>query len=167
MRLTQVVVVLVAALIGLTARPAAFALEVEFVADPEVHRPAAEEYREIWREDGARILEALRDATGVRLREKHIRIIVYEGISRSGRAGRPMYLRASYPASTKRATLVHELAHRYLVRLDSETIYSDIHFPLSLLLFQVWSDLWGEDFARTQASVESSRAQRYTVSRKP
>ena len=43
-----------------------------------------------------------------------IRAIVYEGISNSGYKRIPMRMRASYPPDTKRATLVHELAHRLI-----------------------------------------------------
>ncbi len=161
MRLVRLALVVVGVLIGLVYGPAAFALEIEFIADDEGHRAAAVEYREIWRDDGARILEALDQATGVTLGEERIRVIVREAISRSGVAGQPMSLRASYPEPTKRATLVHELAHRYLLQLDSDTQYTDIHFPLSLLLYEVWTELWGEGFARIQAEVESRRSQRY------
>jgi len=161
MRRIREAVIVVGFLIGMGVAPEAFALEIEFIGDDDGGRAAAAEYREIWREDGARILEALDRATGVRLGKERIRIIVREGISRSGVAGQPMYLRASYPLHTKRATLVHELAHRYLLKLGSDTQYGDIHFPLSILLYKVWSGLWGEGFAQSQAKVESRRASRY------
>lgn len=139
----------------------AFALDLEFVAASADYRTAADEYREIWSEDGDRIVRGLNEETGLTLGESRIRVIVHEGISRSGLGDRPMRLRASYPTETKRATLVHELGHRYLVVLDSDTRYSDVHYPLSLLLHRVWSDLWGEAFAQEQAQVETERSSRY------
>lgn len=150
------------ALISVAGQPSEV-LELEFIAASERGEAAAAEYRQIWCEDGARIVEALSEATGVTLGEKRIRVVVREAVSRSGVSGQPMVLRSSYPESTKRATLVHELAHRFLSQLDSDTKYTDVHFPLSLLLYEVWSELWGEDFARAQAEVESRRSQRYRL----
>ena len=160
MRLICVTAGIVGALIG-AAGQSACAFELEFVAESGAHRAAAAQYQKIWQEDGARIVDELSRATGVGLDDKRIRVMVREAIGRSGVSGQPMILRASYPKPTRRATLVHELAHRYLIQLESDTEYSDVHFPLSLLLYEVWSNLWSEEFARTQAEVGSARSKRY------
>jgi hypothetical protein len=86
---------------------------VNFTASAEGFRAATEEYREIWANEGSRIVAAMERATRAPLRAGAVRGEVYQGTSYSGeRGGRPMLLRASYPTETKRGTLVHELAHR-------------------------------------------------------
>ena len=65
-----------------------------------------------------------------------------------------MQLRASYPAATKRATLVHELGHR----LASDVrVPFDHHEAIFLFVYDVWVDLWGQAFADEQVVVESAR----------
>jgi hypothetical protein len=66
-----------------------------------------------------------------------------------------MRLRASYPPATKRATLVHELAHR----LISELVPQDFedHPIIFLFVYDVWIELWGKPFADEQVAVESRR----------
>ena len=65
-----------------------------------------------------------------------------------------MLLRASYPAATKRATLVHELAHRLA---NDVRVPFDHHEAIFLFVYDVWVDLWGQAFADEQVTVESRR----------
>jgi hypothetical protein len=123
---------------------------------------AANEYSRIWSVDGKRIERALEHATGATLGKQQIRVVVYEAISYSGSASEPMVLRASYPEPVKRAALVHELTHRYLDLLSLEgSCFADIHEVVDLVLIQVWSDLWGREFAENQTAVEMSLSARY------
>lgn len=140
---------------------AANALEMQFVPVESAHQGAVIEYDEIWRQYGSSIVGALEEATGVVLSEEEIEARVWESVSKSGRQGEPMYLRASYPEPTKKATLVHELGHRYLHELNAPNPYEDIHYPLSLLLYRIWADIWGSDFADSQVEVEKARSKRY------
>src|ERR1700741_3485835 len=88
-------------------------LLVNFTASADTFRDATDEYRAIWASEGARIVAAMERPTGLGFEPGPIEVSIYEGVSFSGsRNGRPMQLRASYPEPTKRATLVHELAHR-------------------------------------------------------
>ena len=88
-----------------------------------------------------------------------IRAIVYEGISNSGYRDRPMRMRASYPPDTKRATLVHELAHRLISDLVPQHV--EEHPIIFLFVYDVWVKLWGQEFADEQVAVESERRGRY------
>jgi hypothetical protein len=66
----------------------------------------------------------------------------------------PMQLRASYPANTKKATLVHELGHRLITDLVGDV---EQHPTLFLFLYDTWVDLWGKEFADAEVIVESGR----------
>src|SRR5262249_53487071 len=81
-----------------TARP----LQVNFTASADSFRPATEEYRAIWKEEGPRIVATMEKLTGLQFEPGPIEVSVYEGTSFSGDpGGRPMLLRASYPSATK------------------------------------------------------------------
>ena len=125
--------------------------------EPESPRFAAatQEYQEIWRTDGERISAALEKATGLKMEAGPIRSIVYEGISNSGYKRIPMKMRASYPPDTKRATLVHELAHRLISDFTSKD--GEDHPIIFLFVYDVWVELWGKQFADEQVAVEGQR----------
>lgn len=129
---------------------------IEFVASDPSYDTAAAEYRQIWAEDGDRVVETMERYTGLPFEPGPIHTIVYEGISFSGyKDERPMRMRASYPEDTKRATLVHELSHRIMV--DIVPADFEDHPYIFLFLYDVWVELWGEAFADAQVAVESRR----------
>jgi hypothetical protein len=61
----------------------------------------------------------------------------------------------SYPANTRKATLVHELGHRLIATVGREDV--EDHPILFLFLYDVWIDLWGNEFADVEVQVESRR----------
>ena len=128
---------------------------VIFQAESDEFEAAAEEYREIWAEDGERIVAALENATGLPFEEQPVITIVYEGVSFSGYKKIPMRMRASYPTDTKRGTLVHELSHRLIADRVSKDF--EDHPVIFLFLYDVWVELWGQEFADGQVAVESRR----------
>ncbi len=132
---------------------------IDFEPESRRFESATEQYREIWRTEGERISAALEKATGLHMEPGPIRAIVFEGISNSGYKRYPMYMRASYPPDTKRATLVHELSHR----LISDRVSKDFedHPVIFLFVYDVWVALWGQDFADAQVAVESDRTGHY------
>jgi hypothetical protein len=130
-------------------------VELEVQADSAPLEAAAAEYRAIWAREGARILTAMELISGLRFRETSIPVQVVIGPSSSGYGTRPMRLRGSYPEPTKRATLIHELGHR--LQNDLFTREEDDHPALFLWLYDVWTTLYGAEFAREQLEVESAR----------
>lgn len=128
---------------------------IEFEPESRKFAAAAQEYRDIWREEGERISEALEQGTGLTMEAGPIRAIVYEGISNSGYKRIPMRMRASYPPDTKRATLVHELSHRLISGYVSKD--GEDHPIIFLFLYDVWVKLWGKEFADAQVAVEGKR----------
>lgn len=140
-------------------------VELRFVPSAPEFEAAAGEYRTIWEKDGPRIIEALGRYSGVDIPDARIRVIVFEGVSNSGRRGGTLRLRASYSESVKRATIVHELLHRYLDEVDGLAgCYPEVHDVMAVILFELWSELWGREFAMEQARVESARSRRYADS---
>ncbi|HEY1306475.1 MAG TPA: hypothetical protein VGF24_23135 [Vicinamibacterales bacterium] len=130
-------------------------LQVNFTASADSFRPATEEYRAIWKEEGSRIVATMEKLTGLRFEPGPIEVSVYEGTSFSGDpGGRPMLLRASYPVATKRATLVHELGHRLA---NDVVVPFDHHEVIFLFVYDAWVELWGKAFADEQVVVESGR----------
>ena len=135
------------------------ATEIVFAAEAPEFESAAKEYRQIWKQEGERIAATLHHLTGLHLEPGPIQTIVFEGVSNSGYRDIPMRMRASLPADTKRATLVHELSHRligHLVPKDFEE-----HPVIFLFVYDVWVELWGQEFADAQVVVESKRRGRY------
>jgi hypothetical protein len=139
----------------LLAQSPVTSLGLNFTAQADAYRSAAEEYRAIWSTEGSRIVAAMERTTGLRFEPGPIDVSVYEGPSFSGeRGGRPMLLRASYPADTKRGTLVHELAHRLAADVPFK---GDHHELVFLFVYDAWVDLWGQTFADEQVRIESLR----------
>jgi hypothetical protein len=131
-----------------------------FRAESDSFTKAVEEYEGIWAREGTRIVRVMEAATGLRFHsdlyaDTSISVIVREGVSSSGFRDSPMVMRASYSEATKRATLIHELGHRLqsgLFRREEEE-----HGPLFLWLYDVWTDLYGREFADSQVEVERRR----------
>ena len=129
---------------------------LEFSAATAAHEFAARAYRSIWEQDGARIVAALEARTCMRFPEPSVAALVGDDVSHSGGPEHPMGLRASYDVDVKRATLVHELAHRHLWQLTQRLDDVDGHRTLYLILEDVWADVWGEDFAAERVRGETS-----------
>ena len=126
---------------------------------------AISEYNNIWKEDGKKIIESLEKISGLRFPIDTITITVYEGVSKSGSKTEPMMLRASYSLETKKATIIHELAHRLLDynKIQTPTGW-DTHQLLNLFLYDVWLNLYGKEFAIEQVNIEKKRNERYQKS---
>jgi len=154
MRTSHVVLISIAA--SLTAAAAYAQPTVEFIASTQAHESAARAYRAIWEQDGARIIAALEARTCMRFPETTVAAVVGDEVSDSGGPEHPMSLRASYDLDVKRATLVHELAHRHLWQLTQRLSDLDGHQTLYLILDRVWADVWGQDFAAARIHGEST-----------
>jgi hypothetical protein len=128
---------------------------VRFSPEAAKYADATEEYQKIWLADGRRIIASMESLSGLRFTETDIQVIVFEGVSRSGRIGSPIKLRASYPAPTKKAALIHELGHRLNFQLVARPKGVDNHRILYLYLYDVWVALYGESFADAQIAVEA------------
>jgi hypothetical protein len=146
-------------LCGMRAVAAASVPGIDFEPSRPAYGSAAEEYRRIWADEGARIAAAFEKFTRLQMEQGPIRAIVFNGVSSSGYPGWPMRMRADLASDTKRATLVHELAHRLISPITPRRF--DDHPIIFLFVYDVWIELWGKEFADAQVRVESSRRGRY------
>lgn len=133
---------------------------------PESKTPALEaaavEYRAIWAAEGVRVIEVMERVTTLVFPQRRIEIQVFEGPSNASllfnRAGipvgsrDPMRLRASYAGDNKKGTLVHELGHRMNLNLRNRPQDLDEHRLLFLYLYDVYVDLYGQEFADGQVA---------------
>jgi hypothetical protein len=149
----------IAVLVVISVLPAlAQRVKIQFTPESEQFVAAAKEYQTIWQTDGDKIVKAMEKVSGLKFKETEIEAVVYEGVSWSGRQGSsPMKMRASYPTDTKKATLIHELGHRHIVDLRISTPDLDEHRVLFLFLYDLWTQLYGKEFADTQVAVEKRR----------
>lgn len=122
---------------------------------------ACTQYDIIWKNDGASILETFKEIIGLELQEERIAALVYEGMSFSGRdQNDTMKLRASYTDDVKKGTLIHELGHRLVFDIKTQSSEEEHKF-LNLFLYDVWDNLYGKEFAASMVEVESERNDMY------
>jgi hypothetical protein len=139
-------------------------VRISFVPQSDSFAAAARDYSQLWAAEGDRIVREMENVSGLTFvypafADTAITANVFEGVSNSGYRESPMRLRASYPADTKKATLIHELGHRLqagLFRRDEEE-----HGPLFLWIYDVWVKLYGQQFADAQVAVERARGGPY------
>jgi hypothetical protein len=127
-------------------------VNMTFTPQDQTFAEAAEAYRRLWAGDGSKIIKAMERGSGRTFLETHVKAVIFEGPSRSGVGGLPMYLRASYPADVKKATLVHEHGHRLIAQLRNR--------PSDLMNIACSSS-----FSTTSAKVYGARTSRTSRSR--
>lgn len=126
---------------------------VSFTPTSPEYAGAADEYRRLWETEGPRIVAAMEAATGLAFPPDPIDAIVSEGRPMASFDGRTIRLRASYSPAYKKATLAHEIGHRLTFALPRRSGLDD-HRLLYLFLYDVWTDLYGREFADRMASIE-------------
>jgi hypothetical protein len=126
---------------------------VSFTPVAPEYAEAAGEYRLLWQAEGDRIAAAMEAATGLVFPPERVDVIVSEGRPMASFDGRVIRLRASYSPAYKKATLVHELGHRLAFTLPDRGGLDD-HRLLDLFLYDVWTDLYGREYADRMASIE-------------
>jgi hypothetical protein len=146
--------------IALWALLCAAAPPVSFAPAEPRFAQAADQYRRIWDAEGTRIVAALEAATGLVFPPAPIEAIVHDGPPMTAYDGRTIRLRPGYSDDYRKATLVHELGHR-LSFLLPRTAELDDHRILYLFLYDVWTDLYGPDFADRMVAIERRIPGRY------
>jgi hypothetical protein len=121
---------------------------------------AAEDYRRLWASEGPRIIAAIESATGLPYPQAPLTALVREGPSMMALDGSSMRLRAGHDEEHKKAVLVHELGHRLALRLPRSARLDD-HRLLYLFLYDVWSDLYGPQFADRMVEAERRSKSHY------
>lgn len=149
------------ALVSLITSQASAQIDAVFTSTGIDVEYAARMYREIWNQHGKDIVAVLEKRTCLPFDEPLVEAIVTEDTSNSGGPEHPMTLRASYVREVKQSTLVHELGHRHLWKLEERLDEVDGHMTLFLVLDRVWADIWGEDFAEKAVVNETGWHDRY------
>jgi len=151
----------------LATGPAVTALprvRITFVPQSDSFAASARDYQRMWTVEESRIVAAMERISGLTFispfyADTAITANVLERASNSGFRGSPMQLRASYSADTKKATIIHELGHRLqsgLFRREEEE-----HGYLFLWIYDVWTALYGREFADSQVVIERARGGPY------
>jgi hypothetical protein len=131
---------------------------------PECDQPqlvkAAADYQRLWDAHRKRIVTRFRVTTGLDFAEGLINAIVWDG----GGFATPLRFRNHPDEEFRLGTVIHELSHRLIrgnrARLgmppSRPELVHENHELIDLFLFDVWCDLFGEDFARRRVDVESA-----------
>ena len=104
-----------------------------------------QEYKTIWEAEGERITQAIENISGYKFRADTYNAIILDN---KPSTSYPLTLRSSYPPDQKKSTLVHELTHKILPRNDLTKESSlENHKILDLILYDIWTELYGKEFA--------------------
>lgn len=142
-----------AALLSAAAGLTAAAPPVTFAPAGQRFASAAEEYRQLWEAEGQRIAAVMEAVTGLTFPDDPIEAIVSETPPMTAYDGRSMRLKGSYSADYRLATLIHEMGHRLALTLPRRGGLDD-HRLLYLFLYDVWTDLYGRDYADHMVRIE-------------
>ena len=113
----------------------------------------ADYYRRLWRAEGERIVAALERESGLSFPDRPLEIILRDGRPMTGFGCSGIRLRGTYTGPVAVGTLVHELGHCLAARLR-RTGEIDDHRALYLFLYDVWTKLYGRDFAERMVRLE-------------
>lgn len=125
-------------------------------SDQEDYSEIVGEYEQIWKDDGKRIINTIEKYGGLRFKENTINAVVYFGSLPS--RSRPLSLRANVPTEIRLGILVHELCHRILAG-NKVKIEFEVHKVLNLILYDIWTELYGKKFANKVKEWESNLSQ--------
>jgi len=115
---------------------------------------ATKEYQDIWDKEGLKIISSIEIISGLKFKKKYINAIVYK---ESYGWSYPLGLSSMYDRNQKKVGLIHELCHRLFMDNKIETTkntYIQVHKLIDLILFDIWSKLYGEKFAKEQVNKE-------------
>ena len=135
------------------AKSAAAAPPVSFVPTQPNLTPAADHYRLLWEAEGVRIVAALEEVTGIAFPVTPIEVMIGNSPPMMAYDRRTMRLRPGRSDDYRLGTLVHELGHRLAMELP-HTAELDDHRLLYLFLYDVWTDLYGQEFADRMVRIE-------------
>lgn len=114
-------------------------------SDLEDYTQAVAFFNSFWNKEGNAIISKWQEITKLNFYEKEINAVVGNFKSQS----HPFSLRFDTDADIKKATLVHELGHRILhkrVKGMRQKTSLERHMFLDLVLFDVLTELYGEEF---------------------
>ena len=114
---------------------------------------AADDYRQLWRAEGERIVAALERESGLAFPDRPLEIILHDGRPMTGFGCSMMRLRGQTGGRLATGTLVHELGHCLAATLPLAAGIDDQRL-LYLFLYDAWTALYGRDFADGMVRIE-------------
>lgn len=117
-------------------------------------------YTNFWKKEGIKIISEIEETSGLFFKESFINAIIYNGISYSF----PLRLQASLESEHKKGALIHELCHRLVVgnsiklipAAEDINISMTIHKHTYLILFDIWKNLYGVEYANKEVIFEKN-----------
>lgn len=133
-------------------------VQVVFKPETPEYSDSANQYKEIWSQDGQIIIQKMEEITKLHFPESYIEVDIVNGPSYSGTLNnkQKMKLRYSYNLGHKKASLVHELLHRHLSGNRISTLGRDSHYVLDLVLYDIWIEIYGKELADKAVEIESN-----------
>lgn len=127
--------------------------------DKPEYEKAAKEYAGIWKEEGKKITETIERISGMKFSQNIINAVTYNNTSFSS----PLRLQSNLSNEEKKATIVHELCHilfigngMWIKEKTWEQFETESHKRVYLILYDIWTELYGEGFAKKEVEFEKS-----------
>ena len=125
-------------------------LKINFLPDSDLINYSKEivEYEKLWEKEGEKIVKTIEKISKLEFQETQINATIYYGSLPS--RSRPLSLMIKDSKERRLSILVHELGHRIIsgnLRRKNIKIRMDAHKLLDLILYDIWTDLYGKEFA--------------------
>jgi hypothetical protein len=142
-------------------------LKINFFPDSDKRDISShvKEYENIWNEFGEKIVEAFEKYSGLKFNETYVNALVFGAGNLS--QSHPLCLKANCETDEKKSLLLHELAHRIIYRkrklpnIEDNKDSTLLHFHMNLFLFDVWKEVFGNEFALQSIEREKLYAEKY------
>lgn len=124
---------------------------------------AAESYRILWKDNGEKIVKSIEEISHIAFTTSSISFRIVNGPSRS----HPPELRGNQGSFAKKEAITHELCHILLrdnnlkAKQFNTSLSLGIHMVIDLILYDIFTDVWGQKFAREAVRLESKHSQVY------
>ncbi len=136
-------------------------LKINFYPECDITRfiEGSEEYQKIWETDGDKITNTIETISGFKFRAEGYNAVILDN---KPSASYPLTLLSSYPFEKKQSTLIHELTHKVLPRNDAmKQDELENHKVLNLILYEIWTELYGVEFANNAIKGEVAWSDTY------
>lgn len=130
-------------------------MELSFFAAHKDVEEEKGEYERIWDRDGETIVNVMEEVSGITFKEDHVKVVVHQGASYSGGRGDTIKLHSNFSKNHKKGVLVHELCHRLIFDGEMRS-HLDNHKRIYLILYDIWTELEGEEFADSNVEREKT-----------
>jgi len=136
-------------------------LKLNFIPESNLrdYSQVIDEYKKLWQDEGEKIVKVIEKISNLKFQESEINAIVYYGSLPS--RSRPLCLMIKDSKERRLSILIHELTHRIISgnskRERRKIITSlEVHKTLFLILYDIWIEVYGKDFAKSAVEWEKN-----------